>query len=156
MIHIESVPYDDPDARALIELVQAEYVVRYGGRDTTPVDPLEFAPPDGLFLVARDGTGVAVGCGGWRAHRPDAAEIKRMFVRLEHRRHGVGQVILVDLERRAAAAGYRTLELFTGSEQPEALAMYVAAGYTPVTPFGPYAGEPRAYFYGKALPIPTV
>ena len=40
-----------PTPPALIDEVQAEYVVRYGGRDESPVDPLMFDPPHGTFLV---------------------------------------------------------------------------------------------------------
>ena len=61
------VPYDDPDARKLMDEVQQEYVRRYGEPDISPMDPAEFAPPRGLFLVGyEDGTPVATGA--WRAH----------------------------------------------------------------------------------------
>ena len=52
---IETVGYADPHVQALVERVQAEYVVRYGGPDQTPVDPAQFAAPDGVFLLARVG-----------------------------------------------------------------------------------------------------
>ena len=57
-------PSDDPVAAGLIEAVQQVYVARYGGRDATPVEPAEFAPPRGLFLVGRLG-GEPIACGGW-------------------------------------------------------------------------------------------
>ncbi len=101
--------------------------------------------------MARDEHGVPIGCGGWRAHRPGTAEIKRMYVVPEHRRRGIAQAILEQLERTAAAAGCRHLELFTGLGQPEAIAMYLAAGYRPVPGFGPYRHEAEARFYGKRL-----
>ena len=77
-VRTDAVPYDHPDAVRLIGEVQQEYVIRYGGVDRGPIDPAEFAPPGGLFLVACAG-GAAAGCGGWRAHGSDA-EIKRMYV----------------------------------------------------------------------------
>lgn len=150
MIEVLPALFTGPEAQGLIDRVQAEYVVRYGGPDATPVDPMEFEPPGGLFLLARD-DGVAVGCGGWRAHRDGAAEIKRMYVVPEYRRRGVGWLVLAALERTAAAAGYRSLELFTGLAQPEAIAMYVAAGYEPVTGFGLYRDHPSARYFGKPL-----
>ena len=53
------------DAQRLIAEVQAEYVVRYGGEDATPLDPAMFEPPRGAFFVAyRDGVPVATGA--WR------------------------------------------------------------------------------------------
>ena len=51
VLRIERVDYGHPDAMHLIEEVQAEYVVRYGGPDRTPLDPLMFAPPLGSFFV---------------------------------------------------------------------------------------------------------
>lgn len=45
--------YDDPVAVMLIAEVQQEYVARYGGPDETPLVRDEFAPPDGVFLLAR-------------------------------------------------------------------------------------------------------
>ena len=50
----------------LVEQVQQEYVQRYGGRDAAVVDPAEFLPPRGIFLVA-EVDGVPAGCGAWRA-----------------------------------------------------------------------------------------
>src|SRR5215217_3355350 len=52
-------------AQLLVAEVQAEYVLRYGGTDDTPVDAEEFEPPRGAFFVAyRDGQPVATGA--WR------------------------------------------------------------------------------------------
>lgn len=152
LTRVRPEPYVGPVAQGLIDRVQQEYVQRYGERDATPVEPGEFEPPAGLFLVARDAAGVPVGCGGWRAHRPGVAEIKRMYVVPERRRQGVAQAILAELECTAAAAGFGSLELFTGLAQPEAIAMYVAAAYTPVPGFGRYRHEAAARFYGRALP----
>jgi GNAT superfamily N-acetyltransferase len=147
--------YDSPEATALIAAVQQEYVVRYGGIDETPVDPGEFAPPTGYFVIASIGD-APVGCGGWREHRlpgddAPAAEIKRMFVAAAARRRGVARAILADLEYTAAAAGYRRLILETGDQQPEAVALYIAAGYRPTPPFGHYRDEAGALHFAKDL-----
>jgi hypothetical protein len=48
-LSIREVGYDHPDAQRLIAEVQAEYVWRYGGPDSSPVDPAQFRPPQGLF-----------------------------------------------------------------------------------------------------------
>lgn len=50
-MRIETVAYDHPDAKQLIDALQQEYVIRYGEEDLTPVDPDEFRPPYGLFLL---------------------------------------------------------------------------------------------------------
>ena len=149
---IEPRPYDDPDVARMVEEVQAEYVELYGGPDAAEVDPAEFAPPAGLFLVGLlDGEPVAMG--GWRRRGPGQAEIKRMYVTRAGRRRGLARLVLAELERTAAEAGLARLVLNTGPEQPAAVALYVQAGYTPVPGFGHYACHPDALFYGKQLPI---
>jgi GNAT superfamily N-acetyltransferase len=154
-VEFRRVRYDDPVATHLIERVQQEYVVRYGGRDAAVVDPAEFTPPYGLFLVAEvDGT--PAGCGGWRVHGAEAgsatvAELKRMYVEPTFRRLGLARRLLAALEQTAARAGHRRLLLNSGERQPEALALYARAGYTPVPGYGVYAESPGAVFLGKEL-----
>lgn len=156
---IEPRPLDDPDVQDLIGEVQLEYVRRYGGPDDTELAPHEFEPPRGVFLLAV-ADGVPAGIGGWRAPehshrgvRDDDAEIKRMYVRASMRRRGVAARVLGALERTATDAGRRRMILETGSEQPEAIALYAKAGYVPMTErFGLYAESPTAMYYCKELP----
>ncbi len=44
-IELGPVPYEDPVAQLLIEGVQQEYVVRYGGRDEAPSTAVPAARP---------------------------------------------------------------------------------------------------------------
>ena len=60
------------------------------------------------------------------------------------RRRGVARALLAELEGAARRFGYRELWLETGTEQPEAIALYESAGYLPVPPFDPHDGQPRA------------
>ena len=66
-LHLVESRYDAELARELIAEVQAEYVVRYGGQDDSPVDPEEFTPPRGSFLLATV-DGVVVGSVALRRH----------------------------------------------------------------------------------------
>ncbi|SDX67641.1 Predicted N-acetyltransferase YhbS [Modestobacter sp. DSM 44400] len=150
-----AVRYDDAVAIQLVEQVQHEYVVRYGGRDAAQVDPDEFAAPHGLFLVA-EADGEPAGCGGWRVHGTDASggtvvELKRMYVAPGFRRHGIARTLLAALEATAARAGHREVVLNSGGRQPEALALYARTGYTPVPGYGVYAQSLEAVFLGKPL-----
>jgi GNAT superfamily N-acetyltransferase len=147
---LDAVRYDDPIAQELVGQVQQEYVVRYGGPDAAVVAAAEFAPPEGLFLVARVG-GVPVASGGWRVVEPGVVEVKRVYVVAEHRRRGLAQIVMGALEDTARRAGHRRMVLNTGPEQPEALGLYAALGYGPVPGFGVYACVPDAVFLGKDL-----
>jgi GNAT superfamily N-acetyltransferase len=149
-LNITVARLDDPVVKDLIELIQGEYVVRYGGPDSAPMDAEEFAPPRGLFLLASL-DGEPAGCGGWRGLGDGRAEVKRMFTAAGARNRGVARAVLAELERTAAAAGIEQLVLETGAAQPEAMALYASAGYDPIDGFGYYAGRPMARAYGKRL-----
>jgi GNAT superfamily N-acetyltransferase len=156
-LRVEQVPITHPDALLLIDELQAEYRIRYGGPDRTPLQPAYFEPPDGAFYVGyRDDTPVTMG--GWR-FRPDverlgstrAAEIKRMYVAAAARRGGLARLMLAHLEATARTAGADVMILETGTAQPEAMALYESAGYEPVDSFGYYRDEPLNRCYGRVL-----
>lgn len=142
--------YDSDDAQLLTAEVQQEYVRRYGGEgDTAPVDTSEFDGANGRFFVVYVDD-IPAAMGGWR-RLGDEAEIKRMYVRPAFQRRGLARLILVELERTAAAAGITRLILETGPEQPEGIALYRSAGYEDVPAFGYYADEPLSVHLGKVL-----
>ena len=158
-LHLVPTRYDDTAVRALEAEVQQVYLQRYGGHDETPMGAEQFAPPHGHFLVGYlDGEAVAMG--GWRLRAPEAAgslpggrpaEIKRMFVREHLRGRGLSRVVLIELERTAAAAGVDWLVLETGDRQPEAVGLYRSAGYGQIAPFGLYACEGGSLYLGRRL-----
>ena len=151
-VSLRAVPYDDPVAVDLVGRVQQEYVVMYGGPDEAVVDPAEFVPPEGLFLVA-EVAGEPAGCGAWRVYPPGGVEIKRVYVAPEYRRRGLAQLMVAALERSAGAAGHGNVVLNTGDRQPEAIALYTDLGYVPVPGYGVYACSPGAVFLGKDLAV---
>lgn len=152
------VPFADTRVQRLVAEVQAHYVVIYGGPDDSPVDPLEFEPPRGLFALGTvNAEGVAMG--GWR-RRPDlsatfdgadVAEIKRMYVAPSGRRRGFARAVLTFLEDTAHEAGADVLVLETGTMQPDAIALYEVSGYEPTVRFGHYADSELARYFAKRL-----
>ncbi|MEY9840981.1 GNAT family N-acetyltransferase [Streptacidiphilus sp. EB103A] len=162
---IRLVGYAHPDAQRLIAEVQQEYVRRYGDVDVTPVDPAEFDPPQGLFAVVYDVDGRAVGTGAWRAREAEAdepgladgdAELKRMYTVPSARGRGLARAMLRFLEQEARRAGRRRLVLETGTEQPEALALYASEGYLPTEKFGVYREHPMSVCLAKAITVPAL
>ena len=150
---LKDSPLDAPAALPLIAELQQEYVVRYGGQDETPVDPREFDPPDGAFLIA-ELDGEPVGCAGLRRHDQDIVELKRMYIRAAYRRRGLARALLSGTESRAMDLGYRRLLLETGSKQPEAVALYLASGYQPYENVGYYRHSALARSFIKDLQPP--
>ncbi|MGN6475575.1 MAG: GNAT family N-acetyltransferase [Mycobacteriales bacterium] len=149
-LDLREEPYDSPVAQQLIAAVQAEYVVRYGGPDDTPVDAAEFAPPDGMFLVGYLGA-EPVAMGGLRRHDELDVEIKRMYVVPEARGKGLSRVMLAALEDRARELGARRIVLETGDRQPEAISLYESSGYERIPGFGHYADAPLSVSFEKKL-----
>lgn len=149
-LQLHETAYDDPVAAALIDEVQQEYVARYGGPDETPLVRDEFAPPAGVFLLARIDDEL-IGCAGLRRHDDGTVELKRMYIRRDHRRRGHGRAMLHAVEHRARALGYRRLILETGTPQPEALALYVAQDYQQINNFGHYRSSSMSRCFAKDL-----
>lgn len=154
MLELHRFRPDHPDALTLIDQVQRYYVELYGGPDTDPLVPQEFAPPHGGFWLGYvDGEAVAMG--GWTAV-PDrevpAAKIRRMYVSSAVRRHGYAAQLLGALEDDARTAGVVEMVLTTGRPQRDAIAFYRSTGYDDVPPFGYYADVPTAVHLGKRLP----
>jgi GNAT superfamily N-acetyltransferase len=156
-LRIEQRPITHPDAQLLVEAVQQEYVVRYGGRDVTPMLASELEPPWGAFFVGyRDDRPVMTGAWRFRddVSRLDAvrpAEVKRMYVAPSARRSGLARLMLAHLEATARAAGADVMILETGAAQPEAMSLYESLGYQPVEPFGHYRDSPSNRCYGRRL-----
>ena len=155
-LQVVRVPITHPDAQALIEAVQAEYVARYGGQDESPIDPADFEDPLGRFYVGYlDGTPVATGA--WRRSSVRAlgaevtAEVKRMYVVPTAQRRGVARRMLAHLEATAAEAGIEALVLETGMKQPEAIALYTSSGYEPIPGFGYYCGSELSRCFGRRI-----
>ncbi|MER6805492.1 MULTISPECIES: GNAT family N-acetyltransferase [Streptomyces] len=158
-MNIRRVPYDHPDAVKLDAEVQAEYHVRYGdGGDATPMDPADFTPPNGIYLIAYDENDVPVASGGWRSQDANGegnldgdAELKRMYVIEQMRGRGLARRILAALEEDARAAGRLRMVLETGTKQPEAIALYTSSGYEPCERFGYYRFHEESRCFAKKL-----
>lgn len=149
-LELRDEAYDSPTAVQLIAAVQQEYVVRYGGPDESPVQPGEFAPPHGRFVVGYIGT-TPVATGGVRRVDATTVEIKRMYVVPDHRGRGYARTVLAHLEERARSLGADRVVLETGLKQPEAMRLYESAGYERIEGFGHYCGQELSVSYGKSL-----
>ncbi len=157
MITVNAVSLDDPQARALWDEQQDELAERYGEPDTA-ADFADHMGPRELIasFLATDAAGEPVGTAlvRWSPYEtgPGSAEIKRLYVRAAHRGNGYSRVIMGAIEKAAWHAGAVRLVLETGVEQPEALSLYRAIGYSDFERFGPYEGDPRSVCFSKELP----
>lgn len=80
----------------------------------------------------------ALGCGAFRPYDAETVEIKRMYVKPEHRGKGIAHAVLEELEQWANELGYPTAILETGYKQLEAIGLYQKAGYQIIPNYGQY------------------
>ena len=141
-----------PDSLALISELNAELSATYPEPGATHfrLDADEVAEGRGAFLVASR-SGRPVGCGAVRRIDPQTGELKRMYVRREHRGRGVGRALLAALEAEARALGLRRLVLETGVRQNEAIALYRRCGFTGIPAFAEYALSPLSLCMAKDI-----
>jgi GNAT superfamily N-acetyltransferase len=131
---IEPAPITGGDARTLLADYEAELVQRipdFALAGAAPPGPHDFDPPHGVFLV---GTvqGRAAACGALKALAPGVGEVRRMYVRPEHRGRGLGRRVLEELEAHARRLALLELRLDTSSVLVEATSLYRAAGFVPM------------------------
>ncbi|HWU54238.1 MAG TPA: GNAT family N-acetyltransferase [Rhizomicrobium sp.] len=140
-------------ARSTIELTSAAALFRAYAK-SLPVDlapqgfsqelaslPGVYAPPGGELLLAKRGDHV-LGCIALKPLEPRIAEIKRLFVRPQARGKGVGKALIGAVIAAAKQAGYGEIKLDTLPGMEGAIALYKAAGFAPIPPYGshPYPG----------------
>lgn len=129
----------DPLASPLVTELSREYNERYGLNDGIPSSaelsryPAEVFEPaaGGAFLLLLE-QGEAVAGGAFMRVDEATVEVKRVWTDSRHRRRGLARLVMAELEAEAARRGVTTIELTTGARQPEAVALYLALGYTPL------------------------
>lgn len=114
----------------------------------------EFAPPGGALILALH-DGIPVAGGAFRRYDDTTAELKRIWTAATHRKRGYGKLVVAELERVAAQRGYRRIYLTTGPRQPEAVALYLSAGYLPLYDRSLPSHEVGVHPFEKVLAAPA-
>lgn len=98
-----------------------------------------YGPPGGRMLLAENGIGgevVVAGCVGLRRYDDAICEMKRLYVRPEHRRTGLGRRLVLAIMAQARALGYERMRLDTLDRMTEAQPLYRSVGFHPISPYG--------------------
>ena len=98
--------------------------------------PGEYRPPRGRLLLALRAEDPA-GCVALRPHSHDVCEMKRLFVRREHRGHGLGRLLATRLIDEGIRVGYRRMLLDTLPSMEAATALYTELGFRDIPPYRP-------------------
>jgi GNAT superfamily N-acetyltransferase len=140
---------DSPDARRLLEQLSDELARITGDSGRASFASDDVRTFNACFVLARDDTGAAIGCGAFRPLQNGIAELKRMYSRPGTR--GVGSAILTFLEHEAIRLGYEALWLETRRINERAVSFYTRRGYRPIPNFGKYIANFKAICFEKKL-----
>jgi putative acetyltransferase len=94
---------------------------------------------------------VAVGCGAFKKSDTQVAEIKRMFVPVEHRGKGIAIKILSELEIWAKELNHTSCILETSVKLENAITLYKKLGYEFIPNYEPYIGVESSVCMKKVL-----
>ena len=141
---------DTPEAMALIGELDAYLDLLYPSESQHGFSVDQLLAEDVAFFILRYNDAL-VGCGGVKLFEDDYAEIKRMYVRPQHRGMGFAKVMLEHLSDYARRQGISRLRLETGIYQTEAIGLYERLGFQPIGPFGAYSADPLSLFYEKRI-----
>jgi ribosomal protein S18 acetylase RimI-like enzyme len=141
-----------PAAKRLVE----EYV------ESLPVDlgfqgiereladfPGAYEPPRGCLLLALV-EGRPVGCVAVKSFEEGVCELKRLYVRPEGRRAGLGRKLTEAALEEAARLGYRRMRLDTLPSMDAARSLYRALGFVEIEPYR-FNPVPGTAFFEREL-----
>jgi len=149
---VQIITPDTPEQLAELRLVFAEYAEQLGidlsfqNFDAELAGlPGDYDAPEGALLLALV-DGETAGCCALRAldtvDYPNAAEMKRLYVRKAFRRFGLGRQLAEAVLDAARVAGYHCVLLDTLSDMESARALYAELGFADIPPYyhNPIAG----------------
>lgn len=94
----------------------------------------EFTPPSGCLLLGKYEEQIA-GCACLRKIGEDVGEIKRMYVKSEFRRKGIGRALLEAIINEASNIGYSKIRLDSAPFAKQAQALYRVFGFQDIEPY---------------------
>lgn len=104
-----------------------------------------------IFVIARNQSGKAIGCGAFRPMNETSAEVKRMYAK--ENGMGVGNRILSYLELQAHNMGYKSLRLETRTVNVKAVSFYKRNGCSQIPNYGKYTERMNSICFEKDLSL---
>ncbi len=139
----------DLDFPQLVTLLNRELRERYGGLQSIYDSYNQISNLD--TVVIGYSNHLPVGCGCFKKYDNTTVELKRMYVKPDERRHGIGSSILSELEIWAKEKGFSYAVLETANKQHESIALYKKAGFSIIPNYGEYVGKEISVCMKKKL-----
>jgi len=96
--------------------------------------PGEYAPPNGRLYLAFERS-EPVGCVGLRRLEDGVSEMKRLYVKPNHRREGIGRALAELVIGDARDIGYTKMRLDTVAAMKPAITLYRSLGFIEIPPY---------------------
>jgi putative acetyltransferase len=110
--------------------------------------PGAYGPPGGEIILAFAKKAL-VACGALRGLEPRVGEIKRIYVRADHRGPGFGPRMAGALLDRAQALGYERVRVDTLASMTAAIEFYQEMGFKPIPSYWPHPAPGALFFEYK-------
>lgn len=155
MLSLVRTTSENPDFRALVQLLDQDLAERDGAEHGFYAQYNTITTLNHVVVAYKNE--LPVGCGAFKELLPhviiwlSAVEIKRMYVQPAHRRKGIAQAVLSELEKWASELGYTSTVLETGKRQPEAINLYRECDYVFMPNYGQYKGVENSVCMRKTL-----
>jgi len=115
--------------------------------------PGVYGPPGGDVILALHHSEI-VACGALRKWRSKVGEIKRIYVRADHRGPGFGPILTGGLLRRARELGYERVRVDTLPTMAAAIQFYQEMGFKPIPAYWPHPVPGALFFEWSASSLP--
>ena len=138
--HADPAPGRDSDTPAGVRQIDAEIAALPGG----------YGPPRGDVVLAFAPNGLAA-CGALRELEPRLGEMRRVYIRGDHRGPGFGTRFTRVMLDRAAQLGYERVRVDTLPTMSAAIQFYQDAGFKPIPRYWPHPAA-GALFFERSLP----
>jgi putative acetyltransferase len=149
---VEVLCASDPEVVGLLEALTAELAGEGYTASETFGYSVEQLQGQAVHLVGARVEGRLVGLGGLELQEERTGELKRFFVRPEHRGAGIADALIATLVEYARYHQLDRLRLETGDKQHAAIAFYGRHGFAVVPRFGPYVDSATSVCMQRDLP----
>lgn len=148
-LELRLVSWKDPRFQAMSRALNQEYIDRFGDvakgyQQHNTLQDIDLA----CILLSK---GECIASGAFQEMSDTTVELKRVYVLPPFRRKGFARKLVDQLEFQAFFQGYLRMELMTGQQMPEAVALYTRMGYKKIPNFDSFAEDTVVVCMGKEL-----